>query len=244
MNHYKKYLIALGLVSFSSFSLAAVDFHIGGGPSRFNTSDGSIRVTSSETDTLVANNSWGGGIGNIGVGIGSPFSNVTNPLIQSLKFEVNGYYVENDVKGPIYRFGDPAFHDYDYKASVRSTRLMVDGLFNVLNFGQASLFVKGGIGGALNSTNYKETALGGGACNGTTISLSRSDELQFAAEAGAGVQFNFSQSFGVSLQYLYAHLGDAESGLGATAGCLGAVSPSSFHLNNESVLLSLHYLFA
>src|SRR5687768_2006073 len=110
MNHYKKYLIALGLVSFSSFSLAAADFHIGGGPSRFDTKNGSIRVTSSETDTLVAKNSWGGGIGNIGVGIGSPFSNGNNALMQSLKFEINGYYAENDVKGPIYRFGDSAFH--------------------------------------------------------------------------------------------------------------------------------------
>lgn len=216
----------------------------GGGWADFNLSDSSIRVTSDEVDVLAGNNNaWDTGIGQLGIGYVMPFMQGSN-YFNTLRLELNGYYTSDDIEGPVYRFGDPAFSDYNYKMSVKSTRLMVDALVDVFTLNRVSIYAKGGIGAAWNRADYRETALNVGSCSLNALSLDDDTRTQFAAEGGAGLRFDFNQNIGISGEYLYAYVDSGRTGTRAASGCLSAIAPVDFNLNVQSAIIALHYTFA
>ena len=216
----------------------------GGGWVNARISDASIRVTSDEIDTLARNRGkWDSGIGQLGIGYVGPLVQGSG-FFNTLRVQLNSYFTSDSLSGPVYRFGDPAFNDYNYELSVKSTRLMLDGLVDLFSANSFSLYAKGGIGPSWNRANYSEVDLNGGGCASNPIYLNRDSHAKFAAEAGAGVRFDISQNMGISLEYLYAHLGKAQTGSGSAASCVSSVTPVNFDLKAQSVIIALHYTFA
>ncbi|WP_131782483.1 outer membrane protein [Legionella gresilensis] len=237
----------------------------GGGWANIDISDAYIHVTSDERDTL-ANNSddWNSGIGQLGIGMVVPFMQ-NYSVFNTARVQLNGYYTSEDLHGPIYRFGDPSFSDYRYKMSIKSTRLIIDGLLDVFSISNFSLYAKGGIGAAWNRVNYREAealnngirAVGNGVdfnkavglqnfggCSSNTLNFHKNNSTKFAVEGGGGIRYDFNERIAVSAEYLYAHIGKISTGSGAGSACISSVSPINFKLNVQSAILALHYTFA
>lgn len=212
--------------------------------------NGSLGVTSSETDTLVQTNgnNWNTLAAQLGVGYVHYLRNY-NPYSDQVQWftaiepELNGYYLgQNSINGDVWRFGSPNFNDMTYNMPIDSYRLMLDGALTVVSKRQYSLYAIGGIGNAWNRVGYNDADRNGIPCADQFLNLNSTTHSSFAWEAGAGLSYAFNNRFSLSLEYLYADLGNVQtSGTGFTGTITTPVLvPANFKLTSQAALFGLH----
>ncbi|AMQ28679.1 TPA: SPOR domain-containing protein [Legionella pneumophila] len=212
--------------------------------------DSYLGVTSSETDRLVQTNSndWNTLAAQLGVGYVYYFHNY-NPFSDQVQWftaiepQINGYYLgQSSINGDVWRFDDPNFNDMTYTMPIESYRLMLDGALTVVSRKQYSLYVKGGIGNAWNRVGYSDADRNGIPCADQFLNLNSATHSSFAWEVGAGLFYAINNRFALSLEYLYADLGTANT---SDTGFTGSITtpvliPASFRLTSQAALLGLH----
>lgn len=235
---------SMGPVLAPSPMVCPIELIAGGGWANLDISRTSIQVTRDEIDVLAhRNDNWDTGIVQLGAGYVAPFMDGSN-FFHTFRVQLNDYYTSDSFNGPVYRFGDPSFADYNYKMKVQSNRVMLDGLMDLYSLNNYSLYAKGGIGSAWNRARYSDAGLVSFDCLPNGLAFNADTRFQFAAEAGAGLRYDLSKSIGVSLEYLYAYLGKAGTGSGTGGSCVAVVDPINFNLNVQSAILALHYTFS
>jgi outer membrane autotransporter protein len=250
-------LLLCSLISACSCSFAA-NFQItpgffdivgAGSISSVNAGKGRLGITSSETDTLHQTNSgdwnsWGGqfGLGYVYI--------VTNPRLyygdwqwfSMVEPQLNVYVGNYKVKGDIYRFGSSAFNQLSYNMPVKSIRLMFDTALTVLSMHEYSVYAIGGLGESWNRIAYNDYVNSGDTCNTQNLKLSNHDSSNFAWEAGAGVNYAFSDIAMLSFEYLYTDFGRLQTSSSGNAGTITTpvISAGSFDFHTQALLFGLH----
>ena len=220
------------------------------GVASLDISDGYLGVTSSETDRLIQtnNNNWNTLAAQLGVGY-VYYSRNYNPYsdqaqwFTSIEPEINGYYLgKSSIKGDVWRFGSPNYNDMTFRMPIESYRLMLDGALTVVSKKQYSLYVIGGIGNTWNRVNYNDVNPNGIPCVDQGLNLNSTTHSNFAWEVGAGLSYAFNNRLSLSLEYLYADLGNIKtSGTGFTGAIpTPALVPANFELTSQAALLGLH----
>lgn len=213
-------------------------------------SDGYLGVTSSETDKLVQtnDNKWNTFAAQLGVGYVyylrnySPFSDQLQ-WFTAIEPQLNGYYLgQSSIKGDVWRFSDPTFNEMTFNMPIQSYRLMVDGALTVVSKRQYSLYAIGGIGNAWNRVGYSDADRNGVPCADQFLDLNSNTRSSFAWEVGGGLFYSFNNRFALSLEYLYADLGNVKTPDTGFTGSITApvLVPASFRLTSQAALLGLH----
>ena len=209
-----------------------------------------LGITSSETDRLVQTNgnNWNYFTGQLGVGYVHYFRDI--PLypdrvewFTAMKPQVNAYYIGgNNISGDVWRFESPDFNQLTYSMPFNSTRVMFDTSLTIATRKHLSLYAIGGIGNAWNKLSYNDADKGTVPCPDQRLSLNSITDSSFAWEAGAGLQYAFTDRIGLSLEYLYTDLGSVKLSNQGNAGSMTTplIVPGSFHLNSQTALLGLH----
>ncbi|STX50842.1 Opacity protein and related surface antigens [Legionella busanensis] len=243
----KKQFFSLALLLPLPLAAANFDIHGGGGIAKFHTSNSSMMVSQSEIDTLGdPNNGWDNGIYQLGFSF-FPGSAIPEPgafnLLHTMSFQVNAYHIaEDNFSGPVYRFGDHTLHDYNYKMNLRSTRVMADAVFNAFSFNNLGIYGKLGVGEAWNRVDYSDYPIDGS--DSSSISIHRKTRSGVAVEAGAGVQYNFTNGLGISFEYLYVDMDRVRLGHASSNSCLDGIVSPTLSLESSAFLLNLHWMFA
>jgi hypothetical protein len=217
--------------------------------------NGSIGVTSSETDKLVQTNTnnWNTLAAQLGVGYVYYFHQSEHPTrkvqwFPAIEPQLNLYYLISNVgiRGDVWRFNNRAFNQLNYKIQVRSTRLMLDGVLTVVKKRRNSIYVKAGIGNAWNRLGYSDS----NKANSTNpcppdqlMHLVAKTHSNFAWELGVGALHEFNNNVGLSLEYLYTHFGTLKTSAQGSTGTITSpvITPATFNLQAQSVLLGLHF---
>jgi opacity protein-like surface antigen len=226
-------------------------FEILGGPgiSQLSAGNSPLGITSSETDQIVQTNanSWNTLAAQLGVGYVHYFGDAQQYSDQvqwfpSIEPELNVYYLSShSINGNVLRFNSAAFNDLTFDIPIRSTRLMLDAALTVASWKQLSVYVLGGIGNAWTRVGYSDAVKGGLPCPEQRISLNNKTNSNFAWEAGAGMTFAFNNRFALSIEYLYAGLGNVKTaGSGNTGLSAPVIVPARFNLKSGAGLLALH----
>lgn len=150
--------------------------------------------------------------------------------------QINLYYLGGDVSGDVYRWENPEWNEADYTMDFNSTRLMFDLAMNIVSLENWSLYVLGGLGVAWNETELDydfDDDLGY-----SDFDVDTTETTAFAYEFGAGLSYALSDNWAISLEYLYADLGDIEIDGEATFGSAAAVGTASCCGENETQIES------
>lgn len=249
--------LLLLVLSNTAFALSQANhFELVGalGAANLRAGNGQLGVTSSETDTLsqTNKNNWNTFATQLGLGYIYYFhqSEKTPKNVQwfpAIEPELNLYYLSSNsnIEGQVFRFGNPAFNDFNYKIPVHSTRLMLDAVLTVVKKRSNSLYVKAGIGNAWNRVAYNDSENNNGICPEQNINLAASTNSNFAWELGIGVIHDFNDRIGLSLEYLYTHFGTVNASGGYTGPITAAIiSAPRFNLESQTALLGLHIALA
>jgi opacity protein-like surface antigen len=210
--------------------------------------DGSIAVTSSETDTLhqTNNNAWNSWGGQLGVGYVYFLGHAVEysdkvQWFPTFEPELNVYFNKYKNSGQVWRFGSPAFSQLTYDMPIYSTRLMLDGALTVISRSEYSAYVIGGIGGAWNRAKYSDKANAGLTCATTSISLNKNARPHFVWEVGAGAAYVLNDRTNLFVEYLYTDYGRlTASGGGSTGAITAPMTAAIFKLQTQAILLGLH----
>jgi outer membrane autotransporter protein len=217
--------------------------------SKVQANGGQLGVTANEIDRLVQTNqnqwnSWGAQLG-LGyvyyIGNAKKLSSEVQwfPMIEP---EINLYYSDYQSNGQVYRYNSVAFNDLTYEMPVPSTRVMLDLAVTVVSWCRFSTYAIGGIGNAWNRVSYSDSVNSGDTCDLQTLNLHSRTNSNFAWELGAGVNYAFNDCIGVSAEYLYTDFGKLKTpGSGNTGDITSPnISPASFNLHTQGVLVGLH----
>lgn len=224
-----------------------------GSISKLDAGNGTLGVTSSETDRLVQtnSNSWNTPGAQLGVGYVYYFcgTRLCSDQVQwfpAIEPQLNLYYLaSNSIEGDVWRFNSPDFNDLTFDIPIHSTRLMLDVALTVASWRQLSMYVKGGIGHAWTRISYSDkdkSSTSDAPCPEEGVSLSSKTSSNFVWEAGLGVVYAFNDRIGVSLEYLYTDLGTVKTASSGNTGLITApvISPASFDITTQTALLGLH----
>lgn len=220
-----------------------------GGVAALDAENSRLGVTSSEIDKLVQTNSddWNTAAGQLGIGYIYNFCHASRcsdrvQWFPSIEPELNLYYLSsNSIDGDVWRFGSPGFNDLTFDMPLRSTRLMLDVALTVAAWRQYSIYAIGGLGNAWNRLGYSDRDKGNLPCPEQRLRLSSHTRSQFAWEVGGGLNFAFNDRIGLSLEYLFTHLGNVRTSGSGNAGILTtAIIPAHFNLSSQTGLLGLH----
>ncbi len=212
--------------------------------------DGTLGVTSSETDRLVQTNrnDWDNFTGQVGIGYvyyfpGKQQYSESTQWFPSIEPEINGYYIGKDtIKGDVWRFGSADFNQMTFKMPVQSTRLMFDTALTIVSKKQYSLYAIGGIGGAWNKASYRDFDRDIVPCVNQALNLGSASHADFSWEAGAGFSYAFNNRISLSLEYLYTDLGEVRHSAHGSTGTITTpiIIPAHLDLAAQSALLGLH----
>ena len=221
------------------------------GVGAFDAGNTVLGVTSSETDKLVQtnNNNWNNLAAQLGVGYVHYFRDpqVNADRAQwfpSIEPEVNAYYLGNsNLKGDVWRFQSATFNQMTYSIPIHSARVMFDAALTIVKVKKLSLYAIGGIGNVWNRAGYSDTDNAPDSdCIDQRLSLNTRTLSNFAWEAGAGLMYAINHRLGLSIEYLYADLGNMETSAYGSTGTITApvIVPARFNLNAQAALLGLH----
>jgi opacity protein-like surface antigen len=173
--------------------------------------DGSYQATSDQTNSLIQTegDELGSWTAQIGVGYRYKLQDEDDEdeiqWFTDLTPQINLYYLDgNDLGGEVYRFEVPELNQTDYTMDFSSTRLMFDLGLTVAAYQEFSVYALAGLGVAWNNNNLETST-----DDAYEIHLDDNNTTSFAYEVGAGVGYAITDDWGLSLQYLYADLGDA-----------------------------------
>jgi opacity protein-like surface antigen len=147
-------------------------------------------------------------------------------------------------KGKVYQFGDPAYYNMDYKAKLRSTRVMAEfKIAKVFDTTRANVtllpYLTAGLGAAFNNMHhYRETVTTDTAV--AMLPFSNKTTIAFAYQLGLGIDCKFDQHWMVGIGYLFANLGTARFGASPAQDTNNKFKTKNIHSNN--ILANLTYI--
>ncbi len=160
-------------------------------------------------------------------------------------YAISLYYnhlFSTNVGDQIEQYSTPAFTNYRYTWKVSADALLAIAKLNLIEYQQFIPFIQVGLGGSFNhATQYGETAYS----NVTKrINPAFGDNTigAFAYDLGAGVDWQFSPQFSLSLLYQFQNLDRVESRPGASTWRSDTLNSSSYQTN--LALLKLDYYFS
>ncbi len=218
-----KFLLGMALALTSGFVFAedvedqlegGLQLLIAGGISSID-QDGTFNPTSDETDSLVQNEEdWNFWTAKVGIGYEflidldddsedeDDFRWLPNVIPQ-----VNLYYLDGDeIDGHVLRFEES--NQADYTMDYSSARLMFDLAVTFASMQGFSIYGIGGLGISWNDTDFSTTPTSDLLPYG--FELDSDATTSFAYEFGIGLGYDITDDIGISLEYLYASLGDVE----------------------------------
>lgn len=168
----------------------------------------------------------------------APSRNYFNNLL----FELNFYRFSANIHGNVLTFG--IFNNYIFNAPLTSSRLMFDVKPYLFAEGKIAFYAILGAGLDWNAISYQESLLGStGVGANSFIELNSHQRTNGAYEAGIGMRAMFTQYMSVTVDYLYAYLGIATPSNLLTVTGVNFISPASFRMQTENVLVGLLWKF-
>lgn len=216
-----------------------VDFYAGASRNTTSNTD-NITFPPYETDTLTgANKNSSSFVPGAGVNYNYIFSRHDYFFVHGVSLGVNYYHTGASRDGQVYQYGYPRFNNYTYKMGVSSNRVMLDGQVALRPLWHGlTIFGEAGIGDALNNTSYNEKSVLG---NGGQLELDGNTRSNFASEFGGGIKMPITEKSEISIRYLYANLGKAESNTASDGGRGNLSKPISTDLVSQSLLAGYAY---
>ena len=166
----------------------------------------------------------------------------SNEIIPAYSLEFLWEYgFNNNLGGTITQYSQPEFLNYNYQWYVQSNLLLAAVKLNIFQYKTLSPFIRGGIGGAINTANdYKEIALPG-VTPRVSPGFTDNSSSQFAYQLGLGLDLVLTPKIFTSFGYNYQNLGQVVSGNGLNTWSTEKLTLGSYHLNE--FLITIHYLF-
>lgn len=151
------------------------------------------------------------------------------------------HYFNTEAGDTIMQYSDPKFLNYNYSWNLKSDLLLGTAKINIVQYGQWSPYINGGIGGAyVNTSGYSETALSG-VTPRVSPGFASNTSTQFAYQVGTGVDLQVTPQIMLSLGYNYQNLGSLSSGPGVGTWSSSTLNSGSYGSNE--ILVSMNYLF-
>lgn len=141
--------------------------------------------------------------------------------------------------GNVLQYGLPEYENYTYALKLNNIRVMAN--FD-LDFHPVQHyfipFIQAGIGGARTAISYSSAPIA--PVEGPNFTLPNEASWNFAYQAGAGIKYVAKTHLVLSLRYLYADMGKANSStLGSTT---TLATPLTVNMNTQNFLFGLTYL--
>lgn len=238
-------LIVLGSTpAFASNHWKNIEISGAGGVSWLNTEDTHLKISAYETDKNTVNSTSVDGAWKFGLGY-YLFDEALKhrSYFNHMLLELNVYQTSSTIKGEVWQYELPQFNNYDYKAPLKSTRLMLDFKPSLITWGRFTPYLIVGVGAAWNKLSYNESSDDSGTSPSSALSLSDHTEAQLAWDLGAGFNLTLTEQLNLSVEYIYAFMGDSEPGSYSDSG-IEISSPPVFSTQMQTVLLGLNYRFA
>ena len=153
-----------------------------------------------------------------------------------------GWYGDSshEYKGYVDQFGSAENRDFSYSYKVQSQRFVAEASYYFPIQQQLEALITGGLGMSWNKfKDYKTSVL---TKNETSVVANFGDESKstFAWQIGAGLAWAFDQQWKLSVLYLYADNGKAES---KTSDYYNGKRFETGNITSHNLLFSLNYLF-
>jgi opacity protein-like surface antigen len=229
--------------AFAETELPVWEAQIQAGAAFVHSGNANLGVTTSETDTLASTNDPTAFHGGVGVGYLRPLKKTPENWngFTYLKPAINFYFLSTmHFEGDVYEFQEPSLNNDNYQMNVQSQRFMFDLSTDLLNWKNWSITGLAGLGIAWNESKYSD--YGNQSFNqGERLTLNRYTAAQFAWEVGAGLRYQMSEKWSLSLDYLYTDLGKAKTGSSIKNSDIAhpSISSGDFRIRSNSILLSL-----
>lgn len=124
------------------------------------------------------------------------------------------HFFSQNINGRVTQYSLPQFNNYTYTWNMNANVYSVYSKIDLVKQGRFMLYIDGGVGAAQNNTrSYQEMVLSGVSAR-ISPGFGANTNMQFAYNAGVGVDFNISHQVMLSLGYSYQSLGALLSGPG------------------------------
>lgn len=240
---YTNVVLASSDSHFTMYTNHKFEVSAAGGPNWYSIPNTHVVISPSETDSdhinQIANNvAWKLGIGYF---LFEDYLQQRNYLNQLL-LEMNVYKTNATARGNVWQYQLQEFNNYQFSAPISSTRLMFDVKPTLFNYESVAPYVILGIGAAWNTVSYHEKVTGADVDPSSPLSLSNDTSTQLAWDIGAGARVALADNLSLTLEYIYAFLGNGSPSNVGGPGISLKNSPS-FSLKTQSVLLGLSLKF-
>ncbi len=228
--------------------LKNMEISAAGGPAWIYTNNTKIIMSPSETDSVQVNQTSSGGTANLyqkkfngslwKIGVGYHFfaEKLKNrTVLNDLLVELNLYGSSTTINGNVWQFQNAALNNFSFGAPITSTRLMLDVKPLLFNLDPFEIYPILGIGAAWNTISFQEVVIAGSGVVPT--SFNKNTNTNFAYDLGTGVRIGLTTHLTAALEYLYTNLGSI------SPTNAGVVSPPTFKVDSQSLLLGLNWKF-
>lgn len=143
--------------------------------------------------------------------------------------------------GTVLQFGMPEFQNYNYNLGLNNFRILAD--FDVALHPIKEVFtpfIEVGIGTAQTTVSYDSSPIL--PVESPVFTLENETSWNFAYQIGPGIRYLITPNLQLSLRYLYAHMGTANSSMMGSSTILGA--PLKVGTGTHNFLFGLTYLIA
>jgi len=161
-----------------------------------------------------------------------------NNYLRSIAIGPSVSYQKNQFKGDVWELELPEFNNYTYKFVSESVPILLEGdiyfqpLFNYL-----APFITLGMGMAVNHIAYNDTP-GDNIPANSSLKLNR-ENINFAADVGAGVAYTINKHWSASLRYNYMYLGKPNTG---TSDITNIQQPLRILLTSNNVYFGIQFV--
>jgi opacity protein-like surface antigen len=213
---------------------------LAGGIDWYHSSNTNIIISPFETDSLHVNHTSTNGAWKIGLGYYLFDDQLScQNYFNHLLLELNLYQTNTKLKGSVWQYELAEFNNYNFKAPITSTRLMLDVKPTIFNWRNLSLYFILGVGRTWNEISYQETVSDESIDPASSFSLSEATTNQFAWDAGVGFKFEFNPQWSATAEYLYTRLGNAAPSTNSSSAAM--TSAPKFSLSVQNLLIGLSY---
>lgn len=216
------------------------EISLGIGPSWFSANDALIDLTPFESDKAAVNNVSSAALTKIGLGYHLP----SHPkYFNDLLLELNYYHVNASINGNVWMGGDPNFNNWNFRAPLSSSRLMLDFKPAFPVIANLSAYPIIGAGLAWNKLAYNETATFSGAQEqNNDVHLAWGLNRRISYDIGFGFRYPVSTHLSTSIEYLFNQQGRLSSSKDNTTEQT-VLSAPSFMTRSQNVLWNLAWRF-
>lgn len=212
---------------------------LAGGANWYNVQNTSLVISPFETDSARVNSISTGGAWKAGVGYYLFEETLANrPYLHHLLLEANVYQTFTTLRGNVWQFELPEFNNYNFRAPITSSRLMLDVKPSLFTLDRISPYAILGVGVTWNTVSYRETGTGAGVDPNSVLSLSRNTTSQVAWDVGAGLNLAITNYLSATAEYIYSFLGHGSPANGPLNDVRLSSAPR-FSLQTQSFLLGL-----